>query len=300
MSLSGLHILLTYRCLNSCDHCFVWGSPNQTGVFTLARLTKVLGQARAVRSIKWIFFEGGEPFLYYPLLLDGARAASHLGFHVGIVTNGYWATSVDDARAWLTPLSECVESLSISTDLLHGDQRISAEAESAQRAARELGLSADFITCDLPVTGVETEPRRGEPVEGGDIVYRGRAAVTLAPQAPSSLWTSFTECPHEDLASPGRLHLDPEGNLHLCQGLVLGNCYARPLAELLKRYRPRENPIVGPLLAGGPAELARRFGLPTSDRYADACHLCYSARQMLRPQFPEVLCPGQMYGEGLT
>ena len=27
MKLSGLHFLLTYRCVYECDHCFVWGSP---------------------------------------------------------------------------------------------------------------------------------------------------------------------------------------------------------------------------------------------------------------------------------
>ena len=43
--LNGLHILLTYRCLSACDPCFVWGSPDQTGVFTLKSLYRVLDQA---------------------------------------------------------------------------------------------------------------------------------------------------------------------------------------------------------------------------------------------------------------
>ena len=34
MKLSGLHLLLTCQCTFECDHCFVWGSPWQSGVMT--------------------------------------------------------------------------------------------------------------------------------------------------------------------------------------------------------------------------------------------------------------------------
>ncbi|MFN3762619.1 MAG: hypothetical protein ACK4WK_05375, partial [Anaerolineae bacterium] len=58
------------------------------------------------------------------------------------------------------------------------------------------------------------------------------------------------------------------------------------------------SPVVGPLLEGGPAALVEHYGLPHEAAYADACHLCYAARGVLRGRFPEVLVPGQMYGEG--
>ena len=38
MKLSGLHLLLTYQCTFECDHCFVWGSPWQTGTLTLEQI----------------------------------------------------------------------------------------------------------------------------------------------------------------------------------------------------------------------------------------------------------------------
>ncbi len=34
MKLTGLHLLLTYKCIYECDHCFVWGSPRQTHSLT--------------------------------------------------------------------------------------------------------------------------------------------------------------------------------------------------------------------------------------------------------------------------
>jgi hypothetical protein len=156
-----------------------------------------------------------------------------------------------------------------------------------------------MIVCDLPQC-VSSEPRRGEPVEGGSIMYRGRASVKLAAKAPVASWDTFDECPHETLDDPGRVHLDPLGNLHPCQGILLGNAFERPLKEIVRGYRPKQHPIIGPLLKGGPAELVRHYGLAHDDAYADACHLCYNARVALRPEFGTVLGPGQMYGEGLA
>ena len=90
--------------------------------------------------------------------------------------------------------------------------------------------------------------------------------------------------------------MDAFGNLHLCQGISIGNLLERSLTEIMGGYDPDSHPIVGPLLAGGPAEIVRRYDLPHEDGYADHCHLCYKARSALRERFPDVLTPDQMYG----
>lgn len=299
MSLSGLHFLLTHRCTFRCDHCFVWGSPDQTGTFTRASLQAALDQAVELGTIEWVFFEGGEPFLYYPILLEAVQAAEARGFQAGIVTNGYWATTVDDARAWLEPFAGHLASLSASTDELHYGKRVSSEAQHILEASHALGIPADLIACDLP-PGLGQPARRGAVVEGGPIMVRGRAIQTLAPKMPCQPWQSYGECPHEQLDNPGRVHVDPMGNLHLCQGLVMGNLFERPLKDVVAGYRPQEHPIVGPLLRGGPAELVRHFDLPHAEGYADACHLCFDARLRLRSRFPAELGPDPMYGEAGT
>ena len=127
-------------------------------------------------------------------------------------------------------------------------------------------------------------------------MYRGRALETLVSRAPRRPWTQFTQCPCEDLREPGRLHVDPFGNLHICQGISLGNMFERSLREICEQYDPDSHPITGPLLAGGPVELIRRYDLPHEEAYADACHLCEHARRALREQFPAILMPDQMYG----
>ena len=126
--------------------------------------------------------------------------------------------------------------------------------------------------------------------------YRGRAAVELAGKTPHQSWTVYTECPDEDFRSPGRVHVDPFGFLHLCQGITIGNLFDTPLSEICARYDPDAHPIVGPLLAGGPAELARHVGVLPQAEYADACHLCYETRRELRDRYPEFLGPDAMYG----
>ena len=42
MKLNGIHFLLSYRCTDECDHCFVWGSPAARGTFTLAQIHQLL------------------------------------------------------------------------------------------------------------------------------------------------------------------------------------------------------------------------------------------------------------------
>jgi len=99
--LSGLHLLLTYECNYECDHCFVWGGPSQSGTMTAETIEHILKQADELGTIEWIYFEGGEPFLYYERLCSGVRLAKESGFRVGIVSNAYWAKSEKEALAMM-------------------------------------------------------------------------------------------------------------------------------------------------------------------------------------------------------
>ena len=297
MKLTGLHILLTYQCNYECDHCFVWGSSRQSGTFTIEALTNVLNQAKEIPECESIYFEGGEPFLYYVPLQWGVSLASKLGFEVGIVSNGYWATSRKDALAWLTPFEGLVHSLSISSDLYHSDNEKSDLASNACWAAGELGISSGVISIARPDEALDSGVVGQVPEGESKVMYRGRAARQLTDPRSERPWLEFTECPHEDLRDPGRLHVDPLGNLHLCQGLVLGNIFEDSLKDICESYDPETHTAVSAILRGGPAELARMPGVVTRKGYADACHLCYETRDQLRAELPDVLGPAQMYGE---
>ena len=75
--LTGLHFLLTYMCNSECDHCFVYSSPYAQGTFTLDQIRKLLDEATKIGTIEWIYFEGGEPFLFYPIMLEGIKMAGN-------------------------------------------------------------------------------------------------------------------------------------------------------------------------------------------------------------------------------
>ncbi len=295
MRLSGLHFLLSYQCTGECDHCFAWGSPRQRGTMTLEQIEGWLGEARDMGSVSSVYFEGGEPFLFHPILVMAVNRAKEMGFSVGIVSNAYWATSHEDALAWLSPMASSLDELSISSDLFHCAKKDEGRAECAASAARELGLSMGTISIADPA---EAEGRQGMLPEGDSaVMFRGRAAVTLAPDAPKRPWREFATCPHEDLREPGRLHVDALGHLHICQGLSAGRAVKGALKGICEGFDPEGDPIIGPLLAGGPAELARRHAMEPKAMYADACHLCYELRDTLRERFPEILAPPAMYGD---
>jgi hypothetical protein len=295
LKLNGLHLLLTYQCTFECEHCFVWGSPFQTGTMTIETIRNILKQGKEVGSVEWIYFEGGEPFLYYQTMLAGISNANELGFKVGIVTNSYWATSEEDALLWLSPLVSKVQDLTISSDLFHFSEQISQQSKNVTRAAEQLNIPLGIICIEQPeIPGLSSVDQI--PPEAASIMYRGRAAEKLTPKATLYLSTVFSNCPHENLTDPGRVHVDPFGNLHICQGISLGNIFTSSIKEICEAFDPYTHPIIGALLEGGPYKLMQQYHNPDIERYADACHLCYEVRKYLRAQFPDILGPDQMYG----
>ena len=262
---------------------------------TSRNIRKILKEAGEA-GIEWIFFEGGEPFLYYPILADAVRGAASSGFRVGILSNCYWATEFEDALEWLRPFAGLIQDFTVSSDLYHCSEVLSQQARNATAAAKKLGIPVGMISIAQPEAANSAATLGQLPPGESAVMYRGRAAAVLAAKAVKRPWEQFAECTHERLRDPGRVHVDPFGNLHICQGLSIGNLYRVPLREICEEYAPDSHPIIGPLLSGGPAELVRRYGLPHEQNYADTCQLCYEARKALRIRFPEILGPDQMYG----
>ena len=296
MPLRGLHLLLTYQCTMECDHCFVWSGPEARGTMGLQHVRTILRQAKDLGGIEWIYFEGGEPFLFYGRLLKSVRLAARNGFRVGLVSNAYWATGVDEAREALRPFRGFVSDLSVSSDRYHGNSADARYAENARAGAADLGIPCSVLSVAQP-EDEKARKRVGQlPPGRSAVMYRGRAAVRLAGRAPTVPWSTLRRCPYENLRDPSRVHINPEGTVQLCQGISLGNVFETPLREIMRAYDPDTHPIVGPLLKGGPADLVRDFGLTHRARYADACQLCYEARRSLRRRFWSILGPDQLYG----
>ena len=297
--LTGIHFILTYACNFECDHCFLYCSPRSQGTFTIGQVDKVLGEAEKMGSVEWIFYEGGEPFLFFPLLNESVRRASTKGFKVGVVTNAYGATSEEDAELWLRPLAGSgISFLSISNDTFHYGEASENPATIASSVARRLGIETSSICIDPPkvLQPPSNAEGKGHPVVGGGAMFRGRAVEKLSENLPLRPWNELCECPYEDLESPSRVHVDPYGNVQVCQGISIGNMWKTPLSEIVTNYRFDSHPICGSLIRGGPAALAREVGLTPESGYIDECHFCYSARRVVIDRFPDCLAPRQVYG----
>lgn len=297
MVIKGIHLLQTYQCNFECDHCFVYSSPRAKGVMKVADIRRILDEAKRLGHVEWIYFEGGEPFLYYQTMLCGLKLAKEYGFKRGIVTNAYWATSVEDAEEWLKPISRVgISGLSISDDLYHYGETEENLARYAYEAAETLGLPVDKISIHEPEETLKEIEWKGRPVVEGRVLFKGRAAEKLVKGLPTKPWNKFTKCLDEDFSNQGRVHIDPMGYVHVCQGIAIGNVKKISLREIFDSFRPEEHPICGPLLKEGPAGLVKKFRVEHEKGYVDECHLCYSARLRLRSRFPEILAPNEMYG----
>jgi hypothetical protein len=311
--LDGIHFLVTYRCTYACDHCFVWGSPDAEGTMTLAQLTSVIDQA-AELGVASVYFEGGEPTLAYPIVLAAARRARERGLDVGVVSNCFWATSVEDAKVWLAPFAELgLADLSLSSYAYFVEDADEEPLRNAVLAAQELGIPASVLEVGAPAEIGVPGACSGDV---GEIMHKGRAAVALAPARATRPPETLVTCPFEDFTDPGRAHVGPDGELQICQGISAGNVFTgadgppaperldAPLADGLRRvldaYDPHARPVVREILAGGPWALAQAAGhTPACALYADECHLCYEVRSALRAagRHPEVVAPGQCYAE---
>jgi MoaA/NifB/PqqE/SkfB family radical SAM enzyme len=117
----------------------VYSSPRAKGTFTLKQMKEVFSELAKIGTVESIYFECGEPFLFYPVMCEGIRIARGLGFKTGIVTNAYWATSEEDAELWLKPLYHLgLSDISISDDAFHYEDEGIAPAKHALNAAQKL------------------------------------------------------------------------------------------------------------------------------------------------------------------
>lgn len=297
--LTGIHFILTYACNFECDHCFLYSSPKSQGTFTINQVDTVLDEAEKMGTVEWIFYEGGEPFLYFPLLNESIRRASEKGFKVGVVTNAYGANSEEDAELWLRPLAESgVSFLNISNDVFHYGEEPENPATIASSVARRLDIESSPICIEPPkaLQPSSNAEDKGHPVVGGGAMFRGRAVEKLSENLPLRPWNELCECPYEDLESPSRAHVDPYGNVQVCQGISIGNMWMTPLSELVPNYRSDSHPVCGPLIRGGPAELTKKLGVMPEKGYIDECHFCYLTRRAVVDKFPDYLAPKQVYG----
>ncbi len=160
----------------------------QTGTLTYEQIEQILLQARDAH-VNSIYFEGGEPFLYYAILIKAVHKAADMGFSVGIVSNAYWATSISDAEEWLRPFVGRLADFTVSSDIFHCGEALGEKPQNAIVAAKWLGIRTGMISIAGPET--DAQQTHGQIENEGVVMYRGRAVQKLASGASSHPWETF-------------------------------------------------------------------------------------------------------------
>ena len=57
--LTGIHILLTLKCTNECDHCFLHCSPSREATFTIGQLRSLIDQIKQLGTVTIVSPVGG-------------------------------------------------------------------------------------------------------------------------------------------------------------------------------------------------------------------------------------------------
>ncbi|MFY9177462.1 MAG: radical SAM protein [Caldicoprobacterales bacterium] len=104
-------LCLTFKCDLECRHCFLSASPYRNE--EMSKLQMLTAIENSYKSVKRMYFSGGEPTLNFEKLLAGLRFAklkkeAH-GYpqNICVQTNGNFASSEKEAREKLMAMAEC-------------------------------------------------------------------------------------------------------------------------------------------------------------------------------------------------
>ncbi|RKN74923.1 radical SAM protein [Paenibacillus ginsengarvi] len=147
MQPSILTVLATYKCTAACKECCFECSPQVQGRIPLERILNYIGEAcDTVPTLKLVVFSGGECFLLGKDLDTAVAHATGRGKLTRVVTNGYWAHSLDAARRRLGSLKESgLGELNISTGDDHQEYVPFERVVNGAIAGAEMGLTSLIV-----------------------------------------------------------------------------------------------------------------------------------------------------------
>jgi hypothetical protein len=317
--MSTLKVHLTYGCSSACSHCR-FHCRRETGEAIDPEL--VMETARVLKArnhLSLVVLMGGEPGLVPGVTHALCAGLSAMGLQLRVETNASWAVSDAAAAAFLRPLAAAGASVSYSVDAWHAPFIPLDRVIRAIRAYRSLGgqCSLESAYLKYPECGHEKDRETKallrrideafpEKVQGyeGTMLFNGRAARDLAPIVsrgrgiPRETCTAVPWWSDSGIEGLNLLEMDPSGFLSKGCGIAIGNVKDDGVQKVLDGHDPRRHPIFSVLLGEGPLGLARmaeKMGYVIREDYADRCHLCQEAREVLRPAFPRELTPIQHY-----
>lgn len=280
---------------------------------------EVVNALKTQNNLQLVVLLGGEPGLFPNLTHWLAKAIRALNINVRVESNAFWAINDTAARKFLAPLYANGVSLMFSLDAFHVRYIPLERVECAIRVSEHLDGVYNLENAFLNLTNrshhedqqtdalfAEITNRLGfEPQSyQGNVSFNGRSTerlvdlVSLGRGVPDEPCRAVPWWFNGNLDTLELLILDPDGYLSKGCGIAIGNVKQTSVTEILQSYDAHSHPILSTLLNLGPlglAQEARELGYELKQDYADRCHLCQEARQVLRVKYPEYLQPDQHY-----
>ena len=312
-----LGLMLSHTCNITCRHCGILSSPQNKNRMRLEDARRWIIDASHIPIIKHVNFTGGEPFLFQDEHAELLALCRSLKLGARMVTNGFWARTVDDGLKVLSRMKEAgLTELNFSADVFHLEFLPPETLRNALECARQLDFCriVSFVTdfrkdpleqfsalygiprADLmllipdEVTPLLKNPETRAAVKAKVLVYAGGLiGLGRAAQYPADLrWFPLDElsdgCCIEVVNKPV---IYPDGDLQACccaggkmSPFTIGNLHRESLDVLIGKMFGRSQFHF--INTHGPKALfklvaAVRPDLPKQDRYTSICEMCVRA-----------------------
>jgi radical SAM protein with 4Fe4S-binding SPASM domain len=283
-NLFRLGLILTYRCNAECRHCFFESSPRREETIPLKLGIKAIDEATKLGA-EWISLTGGEPFLEPVLVSAFIKHASKSGLKTEIVSNGYWATSIQEANRILEHLKDIgLDALNLSIDDFHQEYIQVTSVKNAYWAAQSLGIKLILMTTTTKNNKItaKTIPEllKDDKLQiiGGKRIRDPHALLIETPVTPTGRGKDITEHDYTLISEVKcseilrDIGIGPDGSVYPCCGPLaskntLGNINEQPLKTILEEAE--QNPFFASI----------REGTPLSGAFTSKCHACLSLRE---------------------
>ena len=299
LNIKRLEFILTQRCTGRCRHCSAvemvsHPKGSHVPVEASVRAIRELAEMYAMQSVMTF---GGEPLLYPEAASAIHRTAAECGIpNRQLITNGFFSRDEGRIHEVAQNLADAgVNDLLISVDGFHQEtiplEVVRAFALEAKAAGIEkLRYSPAWVMNEAFDCPENTRTREvlaqlvdtGVPVgEGNDIFLAGNAIDHLHHYYPPAELNMADRCgsmPYtEPLTNQTSLTIEPDGNVTVCGGFVIGNVTENSMRDIVSRYDPFANEGMRAAAQGVPGllALAEKLGIRVDmSRCWSVCDLC--------------------------
>ena len=206
-----LSLLLTLQCTAECLHCGTNSSPRVKSRLPEAAAARLIDEA-AQADYQVVAFTGGEPLLYGQPLFQLVRQAAGHGLTTRVVSNAYWARTLQSAAAIVASLADAgLKEINFSTGDQHARFVPMANVIRAARASLDRKLRVAVMIETVKERSITREAFLSDPlfVELFDSTEREAIYFCESPWMPLD--------PHQHLDYPDNMTVTSE-NIGQCTG----------------------------------------------------------------------------------